>query len=313
MKQVKAFLHLVRWPNLLYIAFTQVLFVYCILHPIFQSVNRMPVLQILPFLLVCLSSICIAAAGYIINDYFDVNIDEVNKPKSVVIDKIISRRKAVIWHFTLSATGIGIGIYLDAQTPISFLGFANFVCVVLLFIYSISLKRKLLIGNVLISLLTAWVIVVLPFCESVHFFHPDNIMRQVRLRVSRYTFLYAGFAFVISLIREVVKDMEDVEGDAKDGCKTLPIVWGMNAAKIFVLVWLFVLIALVLLLQVYVMQLHWWFSILYALLAILLPLLYVFKHLVQAQTSKDYHHVSSVIKWVMFTGIVSMVFVKIYL
>jgi 4-hydroxybenzoate polyprenyltransferase len=87
----------------------------------------------------------------------------------------------------------------------------------------------------------------------------------------------------------------------------------MNAAKIFTLVWSFVLMALVLLLQVYVMQLHWWFSILYALLAILLPLLYIFKRLVQAQTSKDYHYVSSVIKWVMFTGIVSMIFVKIYL
>src|SRR6185436_16140190 len=102
--------------------------------------------------------------GNIINDYFDLNIDEINKPGKKVIDKFIKRRWAIVLHILFSITGVLIGFYIDRQTPVFWLGLTNLACVILLFGYSISLKKKLLVGNILISLLTAWTLLVCFFC-----------------------------------------------------------------------------------------------------------------------------------------------------
>ena len=260
--------------------------------------------------MLCLSSILIAAAGYIINDYFDLNIDQVNKPGKLIIDKIIQRRWAIIWHLLLSCIGMAISFYLEFKINIPFLGIANLICALLLFIYSISLKRKLLSGNVVISLLTAWVVLVVVWCEGNHLLHEKNILNTSK--IFRFTFLYAGFAFVISLIREVIKDMEDEEGDRRYGCRTMPIVWGMNASKIFVAVWLTVLIATLIIIQFYVMQFGWWFIAGYFILFVIFPLLKAFQKLFDAKTQASYHSLSSLIKLIMFTGILSMLFFKIY-
>jgi 4-hydroxybenzoate polyprenyltransferase len=314
LKLVTAFLRLVRWPNLVFIALTQVLFLYCIEKPIFQNASIPTNVHGIYFVLLTLASVCIAAAGNIINDYFDLNIDRINKPEKVVVDKIINRRWAILWHMLLSLAGIAFGFYIDWHTGVRFLGLANMVSVLLLFFYSVSLKKKFLIGNILISLLTAWVILVIAYCETNHLldvFRKGSSLEADKL--SRLTFLYAGFAFIISLIREVIKDMEDVEGDRKYGCKTMPIVWGLNASKIFVAVWLAVLITTLIIVQVYVLQFRWWLSAAYCIVAIIVPLLWIFKKLFRAQSPKDFHQLSSVVKVIMFTGILSMVFFRFYI
>ncbi len=278
--------------------------------PVYSSAGVEPVIHGANFILLCLSSVLVAAAGYIINDYFDLNIDLVNKPEKMVVDKIIHRRWSIAWHLILSIAGIAIGFYLDITTKIFLLGVANCICVMLLFIYSISLKRKFLIGNVIISLLTAWVILVVTWCEN------DNIINTphhvVISRVLRETFLFAGFAFIISLVREVVKDMEDIEGDRKYGCRTMPIVWGINATKVFVAVWLIVLITTLVIVQIYAVHLKWWLSITYCIVLIIVPLLWILRKLYTAKTSKDFHTLSSLIKLVMLTGILSMIFFRYY-
>lgn len=308
MKLIIAFLRLVRWPNLVFIAITQVLFVYCIVHPVFLRASITPNLNNTAFILLIISSVVIAAAGYIINDYFDLNIDLVNKPDKLVVEKIIHRRWVIIWHLFLSLTGITIGFYIDFVTNARFLGVANIVCVLLLFVYSISLKKKLLTGNVLISLLTAWVILVVMWCEASNLYHPI-----LKGSYTRMTFLYAGFAFVISLIREVIKDMEDIEGDRKYACNTMPIAWGINASKVFIAVWLVVLIAALSVVQFYVLQHGWYWSAAYCILTIILPMLFLFKQLGRAKSPADYHHLSTRVKLIMFTGILSMVFFRIYI
>ena len=128
----------------------------------------------------------------------------------------------------------------------------------------------------------------------------------------RISFLYAGFAFVISLIREVVKDMEDMEGDRRYDCRTMPIVWGLNVSKMFVAVWIIVLILVLLALQFYVLQFHWWLSALWCVALIIVPLIWIFKKLFKAQTPGDFHILSTAIKLVMFTGILSMFFFWFY-
>ena len=310
LKLFTAFIKLIRWPNLFFIALTQFLFVYCIVMPVFADSNIRPNVSGWNFVLICLSSVLIAAAGYIINDYFDLNIDRVNKPQKLVVERVIKRRWAIVWHIILSVLGIAIGFYVDFTTHIWLLGFSNALCVFLLFVYSTSLKQRFLIGNVLISLLTAWVILVVAWCEYNHLIKTNYTLHATK--ILRETFLYAGFAFIISLVREVVKDMEDVEGDRKYGCRTMPIIWGFNATKVFVAVWLVVLVSTLIIVQLYALRLGWWTSVIYGLLLIVAPLIFTIKKLYDAQTSKDFHRISSLVKLVMFTGILSMIFFRIY-
>lgn len=278
--------------------------------PVFKDSAIAPNVRGWNFALICISSVLIAAAGYIINDYFDLNIDEVNKPNKLVVDRVIKRRWTIVWHIILSVTGVLIGFYVDFTTRIWLLGFSNAICVFLLFIYSTTLKRRFLVGNILISLLTAWVVLVVAWCEYNHLIKTNNNLHADK--ILRDTFLYAGFAFVISLIREVVKDMEDIEGDRRYGCKTMPIVWGINPTKVFVAVWLIVLTGTLVIIQIYALRLGWWISVIYSTLLIIIPLLWIMKKLYDAKTPEDFHKISTLIKFVMFTGIVSMIFFKIY-
>jgi len=208
MKLIAAFLRLVRWPNLVIIAITQVLFYIALVQPFYSGhENIYSSFKGIHFLLLMASSLLIAAAGNIINDYFDLNIDEVNKPQKKIIDKLIKRRWAIVWHIVFSVAGILLGFYIDTQTPVFWLGLSNLVCVLLLFGYSISLKKKLLAGNILISLLTAWVILVCFFCYyrsfncyscEVSAWH-DELRRFIGISI-----FYGCFVFFISLLRGVL-------------------------------------------------------------------------------------------------------------
>lgn len=310
MKLLAAFLKLVRWPNLLFIALTQSLFYFCIVLPEINKSGLASNLSNGYFFLLVISYVFIAAGGNIINDYFDLNIDLINKPHKVVVNQIIKRRWVIVWHILLSAAAVLIGFYIDRKTPVKMLGFANLVCVALLFIYSISLKKKLLVGNVIIALLIAWSLLVVSFCETTLIIRSDS--PDFVLKITRLSILYAAFAYIITLIREVVKDMEDIEGDRRFGCTTMPIVWGINATKIFTSVWIIILIIILVLVQFYVLQFRWWFSILYCIVLIIIPLISVFKKLIKAKTTSDYSAISKLIKLIILSGILSMVFFKLY-
>lgn len=316
MKLINAFLKLVRLPNLVMIAITQALFYLTLVNPIyFNNPDFFNSFKTRHFWLLMASSLLIAAAGNIINDYFDRNIDEINRPQKKIIDKLIKRRWAIVMHILFSLLAIGTGFYIDSQTPVFWLGFSNLICVLLLFAYSISLKKKLLVGNVLISLLTAWVILVCFLCyyRSLNCPTCDQFEWEAQLRrFIRISFLYAGFAFVISLVREVVKDMEDVEGDKKYGCHTIPIAWGIKAAKVFVAVWLVVLIGMIGVVQIYVWHLGWYWSVLYSIVLLIVPLIWILHKLRKANVPKDYHALSTAVKLVMLAGLLSMIFFKIY-
>ncbi|MDP4130221.1 MAG: geranylgeranylglycerol-phosphate geranylgeranyltransferase [Bacteroidota bacterium] len=313
-KATVAFFRLIRWRNLVFIALTQWLFYYCILLPSFYNADppRENILKSDEFLLLCISSVLIAAAGYIINDYFDLHIDRVNRPEKIVVEKIIKRRWAIIWHWVLSGLGIAIGFYLSWKLRNIFIGPANLVCVLLLWFYSTTFKKKLLLGNVLISLLTAWVILVLYLCEfRFHrFVNPE--FHGALSRVYKFAIVYASFAFIISLVREVVKDMEDLEGDARYGRRTMPVVWGINASKLFVSTWLLLLLAALIIIQFYVLQYRWWMSIIFSAFLIILPILWILNKLRRANQPADFRRLSSMIKTVMMMGILSMIFLKMY-
>ncbi len=313
MKLLVAFFRLVRSLNLLFIVISQLLFHYCIVVPVFQQANAPLPLSMPLFILLILSSVFIAAAGYIINDYFDRNIDQVNKPRKLVVEKIINRRWAILWHMGLSLLGIMLSFYIAWKTKAWWLAPVNTGCVIALWFYSTTFKRKLLSGNILISLLTAWVVLVVGFL--VHYLviiDPGSYPGVNASKLMRLTFLYGGFAFIISLVREVIKDIEDMQGDERYGCRTMPIVWGVQSSKVFVATWLVVLIAALIIVQAYVLPFRWWWSAIYCVTVVITPLIYILRKLFRAASRADFHHLSSWVKLVMLTGIISMVFFKLY-
>ena len=304
-----AFFRLIRWPNLVFICLTQLLFYFCIQLPLHHigmaGAYFMPILTPRLFFLLIVASVLIAAAGYIINDYFDLNIDRVNKPKKLVVDRIIKRRSTILWHWLLSGLGLLLSFYVSWRLRNPLVALGNLSCVVLLYFYSTTFKRKLLIGNVIISLLTAWVILVLYIGEFTWNGVPE--WKHLLSSLFKFAIVYSSFAFILSLIREVVKDIEDMDGDMKYGCRTMPIVWGVNVAKVFAGTLIVVLLGALVILQFYVLQKAWFPLTLYGALLVDLPLLYILRKLYTAQTKVDYHRLSTIIKLVMLAGILSII------
>ena len=316
MKLSLAFFRLIRWPNLIFIALTQSLFYYCIIVPSLpETYYQSPYKLTQPlFFLLLTASLFIAAAGYIINDYFDINIDQVNKPEKMVVEKIIKRRWAIVLHWSITTAGLIISLYVSYKTSYLII-FVNVLCTLLLWFYSTTFKKKLLSGNIIISLLTAWTVLVLYFAANNTYHFSISFSAGVITamnRIFKFAVLYGGFAFIISLVREVVKDIEDIEGDAKYNCKTMPIVWGIPASKVFAGVWLVVLIGALSIMQFYAFQVGWRLTALYCLLLVILPLMWLLRKLYTAQNTPQYHKVSSSIKLVMLSGILSMIFFRLY-
>lgn len=237
-----AFLRLIRFPNLLIIAFTQYMIRFCLLQPILKLSGFELQMKEWEFALLVLATVFVSAGGYIINDYFDVRIDNINKPDENVIDKEVKRRVAMGAHAVLSVLGVLIGIFLSWKSHILITGGVLFtISVIALWFYSTTFKYKFLTGNLVVSFLTG----IVPFMVAL-FEIPRIILAyntQLIQQLSKYGFAatttilllcgaYGIFAFALSLIREMIKDMEDVEGDKEYGCRTIPIVLGMKKAKL---------------------------------------------------------------------------------
>lgn len=307
---IKGFFQLIRYPNLLFIALTQFLFYYRIIVPYFNN-NLQPkqLLQENDFFLLLIASVLIAAAGYIINDYFDIQIDNVNKPERLILGKLIKRRWAMLLHLVLSLAGLFLTAIVAMHLDNLLLLGLNFLSILMLLLYSSTFKKKLLIGNIIISVLTAWVVGVL-FITEIRL--NDTVYMQLNQAalgsLYKVTLFYAGFAFIVSLIREVVKDMEDMEGDRRFGCETMPIKWGIPSTKVFVAVWIFVLIGLLASIAFYAMLNSWSWPFYALSFAMIIQFYFLLKKLYYAQLTADFANISKVLKLIMLAGILSMSF-----
>lgn len=314
-----AFLRLIRWPNLLYIALTQYLLRYGVLFPVYthQSINQPFSLTHGEFGLLVLSTILIAAAGYIINDYFDVKADEINKPNRIFIDRYIDRRTAILWHSFFNIAGIGIGFYLGWKVGFIWLGFIHVFTGALLWYYSTHLKKIALLGNLSIAFLSALVVLIVLFFETS--FSGEFYMSYPEIQNELWGIFkgYFAFAFLLSLLREVVKDMEDMEGDLSVKNKTLPILAGIKKTKYFCSALIVVILGLLswyLYNQagIYAAKNESWIwikSIRYLIISVGLPLLFCLVFLYRADRSSQYKMVSNLIKLVMLAGILYLLFI----
>jgi 4-hydroxybenzoate polyprenyltransferase len=206
-----------------------------------------------------------------------------------------------------------LGIYLST-IAFSFKDYwhihlANLATILFLWFYSTNFKKDFLVGNVVIAVLTAWSIAVVYFSKFTitELIHPP-IHSSSHVRFFKLMLLYAAFAFILTLVREALKDMEDIEGDEKFGCKTLPIVWGLMPTKVYVAVWLMVVVISLAIIQLYVLPFGWWMSIIYCLVFIIAPLVYVLVRLPKSFSSSDFTALSFWIKVAMLAGILSMSF-----
>jgi 4-hydroxybenzoate polyprenyltransferase len=314
---MNSFLRLIRLPNLLIIAATQYLMRYAVMGPMLALSAIELQLSHLDFFLLSLSTVFIAAAGYAINDYFDTGIDRVNHPDTVVVGVKIKRRVAMGAHLVISLLGIFLGFYVGYKAGIYKLGITHFIASGLLWFYSTDLKGKPFVGNFLIALLSAMVPMLVPLYEIplLNAAYGDLLVETGTNFNFLFKFIggFAGFAFLLTLIREIIKDMEDIPGDMSFGLKTLPVIIGIKKSKQVLMTLIAFVIALLAFLQYKQFFSGDTISFLYILLAIQLPMFYLAFRIKQAQTPEEFHAASSLSKLIMILGILYSVLIFVVL
>ena len=255
--------------------------------------------------LLVLSTILIAAAGYVINDIFDQGTDSENKPDKVIVGNGISEAAAYNIYVALNIVGVGIGFYLSnvIQRP----GFAAIYIVIAatLYLYATSLKQMAIVGNIVVASLLSFSVIIVGIFDLFPATYEGN-QREMGTLFSILTD-YALFAFFINLMREIVKDLEDVNGDYNNGMNTLPIIMGVNRVSKMVFILSIIPTALLLYyIYVYFMANRLWLLSVYALLFMVAPLLYFTVKIFSAKKQKDFRHLSMILKLTIFFGILSI-------
>jgi len=322
---MKAFLKLIRWPNLLIIILTMILMRYAVIEPVLSKISvtlygiagttsKMTLqLPFYDFLFLVLATVLIAAGGYVINDYFDIKTDLINRGKVIVGTKI-PRRQAMMWHNIFNMVGVAAGFYVSWKVGFFWMGVLFLLVSGLLYFYSASYKRQFLIGNIIVAVLTAMVpmLVVIFEVPALYQYYALNAVKTPDLSLILYWIGgFAIFAFLTTLIREIIKDIEDFEGDVAYGRNTIPVVIGILTTKIMTISLMFITLAM--------LYLVWYFflneiiTLLYLTVAVAAPLAFTIFQLIISKSRTQLHSASNLMKIVMLTGILYSLVVKIIL
>ena len=231
-------LNLIRYKNLIFIVFIQWLVFNSVITPILTKYGMQPFLPNFCFWLIVLATVLIAAGGYVINDYFDLKIDRINRPEKVIVGEQISKKSAMSLYIALTSVGVLLGVIVSILLKSNTLGFIFVITAGMLWFYSSTYKRQFLVGNLIVAFSSALSLVVMLVAESAlqTAYYSSELLRQTPVLQDLYYWVcgFALFAFVFTLIREIIKDLEDINGDREMECRTLPIVWGECKAKIVV-------------------------------------------------------------------------------
>ncbi len=305
-----SFLKLVRYKNLLMVLLTLFLTKYALIHSFISTSN----FSNFHFTLLSLSILCITAGGYIINDIFDIKADKINKPTKVFIGETITKINAQISYYIVTSIGLGLGIYLSLEVNIPTISLVFVGTVIGLYLYSKLFKRLLLIGNLITSFFIGLTIITLYIFESNHSNASIGLHEALQeffnsFSLTVHIFFYTFFAFIITLIREIIKDIEDIKGDYAAKMKTLPILIGSKRAKsiVFIISSLTFCFLIITLKEIYAYKLLFG----YALLFVVLPFGWFLYKLRITQNTKQYHKLSSLLKIIMVFGILSMLLFKL--
>ncbi|EPR73463.1 (S)-2,3-di-O-geranylgeranylglyceryl phosphate synthase-like protein [Winogradskyella psychrotolerans RS-3] len=289
------------------IALMQYLVKYALLLPFQESHGVLITLSDFNFFLLVLATVCIAAAGYVINDVYDIETDRINKPDQLIINKHITEKNATTIFIILNIIGVGLGFYLSngIGKPEFFAIF--FVTSALLYMYASFLKQIAIVGNVVVSIMVCLSILLVGVFELIPAMTENNKAIQT-------TFLYiirdyAFFALMINFVRELVKDIEDIDGDHKAGIQTLPILLGRErSTKIVFMLSLIPIVSIVYYVITYLFKQQ--LVVGYFLIFVIAPLIYVSIKLFSAESKAQYKHISFILKLVMLTGMLSLLLYK---
>ena len=299
MKKFFSFINAIRPLNLFIIVLTQYLLRHFLILPAYEVVKNATGLFPLYmseeyFFLLVLSTVLIAAAGYILNDNIDASIDRVNRPKKNSFAAGISRTAAINTFVIMTSIAVAIAFFLANSILNFWLGFVQVTSVVLLALYSGVLKKIVFAGNITIALLSAMVIYTVALYEPS--FEPNFL----------YIHIYAGFAFMISLMREIVKDAEDMEGDRTSGRNTVPLALGISTTKVILSV-LAVLTALGAAKILYDFFYEYtYFSFWKILAGFEIPFLFLLVLTWRAKAKSDFTFLSVFLKVLMLLGILTL-------
>ncbi len=306
-----AYLRLIRYKNLIIITLLQILLRYGLIIPILEKYKIEPALSNLTFFLLVFSTILLAASGNVINDYFDLRTDRINRPDNVIVGKLVKRRIALLLHVLFSFTGVFIGLYIAYITRKENYVFMYIFVPAILWSYSTTLKKQVLIGNLSIAFLTAivpYLVVSLEFA-ALERLHGQEIINTTACSLAWFwTTGFAFFAFITTLTREIIKDIQDIPGDKAIGCKTLPIEIGVPYSKAIVsILSIASLIAIWLIFFLMDNLRAIPYGTTYLLIFITLPYLYLIYTTIKATSSEDFKRASTISKWIMLFGVLFIV------
>lgn len=305
---MQALLSLVRFPNLIIVVLTQCLLYYRILVPALEQSGIERTLTNHAFIVFVLITVLITAGGYIINDLLDHPIDVINKPEKMIIEQEIEASTAYWLYFSFNLLGYILALYLAfivAYLPWLFLYPA---AVTGLYLYSHTLKKRPLWGNLLVAFYCAAVAAILLLAERGSFQQLFDLNPEAARRVSALFLWYIVFAFIVTLYRELIKDLQDEPGDRNQGLRTAPIAWGQKRTKAVA-----ISIGLTLLLFIAIWSVGFFQDFpasiwVFLFAGVALPLLYTLFQLNKAKSPSQFQHLSQVTKWIMLIGILLLLF-----
>ncbi len=304
MKKAFKFLALIRIQNLLFVAFIQFLMRQAVIIPLMETSSVFLYSSWTDFSFLLISTIFIAAGGYVINDYYDIKIDKLNKPSKIIVGEYFSKATAMRIYQILTVCGLITGLLLAWRIKNTSLAFIFVIIVGILWFYSASYKRQFLVGNLIVAFLAAITVLMPALIEVFHFNHNNapTINPYLIRNILIWTGGFAIFSFLLTLIREIIKDMEDEYGDRESECRTLPIVWGFTISKTIVIVLVIITIGCLLFANHFI-RFENTLTLRYILFGLILPLTFSIYLIIKAKRKNDYKQISSFIKFIMLIGV----------
>lgn len=306
---LKDYARLTRPFNLLFLIILMVLMEKWVVVPVLRHYWMLP--EQLPtwlLALIVVATVLIAAGGYVINDYFDVKIDRINRPDTLIVTQTVSKEQAM--RFFMVLTGLGIGAGLVAAWCCRSMSLAMIFVMIpgLLWFYSASYKRQFLVGNLIVAFSAGLAPLMVALANEAWMRHRvGEIVLSVGVPQMLYLWMagFAAFAFVMTWLREVVKDLQDQQGDRELECHTLPIVLGEFWTKLIVTVFLLATVAASVWLIYGVLPLptEWTsLNIRYWICGWFVPVIGELALLWAARIPSDYQTAQQLLKWIMFMG-----------
>ncbi|MBK9734515.1 MAG: geranylgeranylglycerol-phosphate geranylgeranyltransferase [Saprospiraceae bacterium] len=300
---MKPYLYILRPKNLVIIGVTQVIQYYCIILP---NIN-VPALNSTLFYLLVLDTMLLAASGFVINDIFDYSYDLVNKPKRTYIPNNISANTAKIYYLFLVIAGLLVAIYIAIMIKNIALISIYPIAAAMLFVYSYTFKNSILLGNVLVSLFVGLVSGIVIFAER------NSVQAMTDVGKKQFVIevfcFYMTFSFFVNMLREIIKDIEDIDGDKSAGILTFPIKYGISKTK-KICIFIIVMLNLMLIIWMKFTSIHMDIRISsFLIIFIAAPLVVLIQLLTKSRHKEDYSKISIILKWIMVAGLISLMII----